>query len=88
MTGLITLLVYNSSFIFTEDNKQFELNTDTFDEFSFEEIKGELEDNVNITNISNEYLRDEEIAPLIISAYRKLQPDKRMTDVSYMLLMG
>ena len=44
MIGLISLEVYNSIFKITEENNKFELHTDTFDEFSFEELKDELED--------------------------------------------
>ena len=42
MIGLTSLEVYKSSFIITEENSKFELYTDTFDEFSFEELKDEL----------------------------------------------
>ena len=39
MLGLIDLEVYNSIFNITKENNKFELYTDTFDEFSFEELK-------------------------------------------------
>ena len=74
--GLITLEVYKSTFNLTEQNNKFQLCTDTLDEFSFEESKGELEDFVKISNISNEQLQDEKKAPFINSAYRKLQTEK------------
>ena len=35
MIGLVDLEVYNSIFNITKENNKFELNTDTFDEFSF-----------------------------------------------------
>ena len=44
MLGLIDLEVYNSVFNITKENNKFELCTDTFDKFSFEELKGELEE--------------------------------------------
>ena len=88
MIGLISLEVNNSTFIITEENNKFQLYIDTFDEFSFERLKGELADNVNNSNISNDHLQDEEMEPLIFSAYRRLQTGRRMTDGYYMLLMG
>ena len=39
MIGLIDLEVYNSIFKITKENNKFELYTDTFDEFSFTELK-------------------------------------------------
>ena len=44
MVGLSNLVVTNSIFNMTEENKKFEVYTDTFDEFSFAEWKVELED--------------------------------------------
>ena len=88
MIGLITLDVYSSIFNITEQIKKFQLYTDTFDEFSFEELKGEIEDIVIISNSSNKHLQDEKKAPVIVSACRKLQTEKRMTDGYYMFLMG
>ena len=58
MLGLISLEVYNSVFDITEKNNKFQLYTDTFDEFSFTELKVELEEILNISNISNEHLLD------------------------------
>ena len=55
MIGLITLDVYSSIFNITEPSEKFQLYTDTFDEFLFEELKGEFEDIVDISNISNNY---------------------------------
>ena len=39
MLGLIDLEVYNSIFNRTEENNKLELYPDTFDEFSFQELK-------------------------------------------------
>ena len=39
MLGLIDLEVYNSIFNITKEKNKFELYTDTFDEFSFTELK-------------------------------------------------
>ena len=68
MIGLINLEVYNSIFNITEENNKFELYTDTFDQFSFTELKDELKEFLDNSNISNEPLRDEEIGPPLISA--------------------
>ena len=43
MIGLIILEVYNFVYNITEKNNKFELYTDNFYEFSFEESKDELE---------------------------------------------
>ena len=55
MIGLTTLEVYNSIFIITEKNNEFELFTDGFDEFSFEELKDKVEGILKIPNISHEH---------------------------------
>ena len=39
MQGLTSLEVYISIFNITEENNKFELYTDTFDEFYFEQLK-------------------------------------------------
>ena len=88
MIGLTSLEVYNSIFILTEHNNKFELHTDTFDEFSFLELKDELEEMLNIPNITDEQLQVETIGPRIISTYRKLETEKRQTDGYNILLMG
>ena len=76
MLGLIDLEVYNSIFNITKEYNKFELYTDTFDEFSFEEIKDELEEILNIPNITDSHLEDETLAPRIAETYRKLRSDK------------
>ena len=76
MLGLIDLEVYNSIFNITKQNNKLELYTDTFDGFSFEELKDELEEILNIPNITNSHLEDEILAPRIDETYRKLRSDK------------
>ena len=76
MLGLIDLEVYNSIFNITKENNKFELYTDTFDEFSFEELKDELEEILNTPNITDDHLEDETLAPRIAETYRKLRLDK------------
>ena len=70
MIGLIDLEVYNSIFNITKENNKVELYTDTFDEFSFEELKDELEEILDIPNITEEHQQHETIAPRIIEAYK------------------
>ena len=75
MLGLIDLEVYNSIFIITKENNKFELYTDSFDEFSFLELKDELEEILNISIITDSHLEDETLAPRIAETYRKLRSD-------------
>ena len=87
MLGLIDLEVYNSIFIITNEKNNFELYTDTFDEFSFEEIKDELEKILNIPNITDSHLEDEALAPRTAETYWKLRSDKSSHDSYITLLM-
>ena len=87
MLGLVDLEVYNSIFIITKENNKFELYTDTFDEFSFEESKDELEEMLNIPNITDSHLEYGTLAPLIVDTYRKLRSDKLSRDGYLVLLM-
>ena len=86
--GLTSLEVYNSIFNKNHINNKFELYTDTFDEFSFPELKDELKEILNISNITDGNLQDEYIGPRIISTYRKVSTEKRQTDDYHMLLIG
>ena len=87
MLGLIDLEVYNSIFNITKQNK-FELYTDTFDEFSFEELKDEFEEILKIPNITDSHLEDETLAPRIAETYRKLRSDESSHDGYIILLLG
>ena len=88
MIGLIDLEVYNYIFNITKENNNFELYTDTFDEFLFEELKDELEEILNIQNITDADLEDETTGPRIIKAHSKLRSDKSSHDGYNILLMG
>ena len=88
MIGLVDLEVYNSIFNITKENNKFELYTDTFDEFSFLELKDELEEILNIPNITDSHLEDETLAPRIAETYRNLRSDKSSHDGYIILLMG
>ena len=80
MIGLISLEVYKSIFNITEENNKFKLYADTFDEFSFTELKDTLEEILNISDITPYHLQHEIIGPRIIEAYQKLQSEKVRTD--------
>ena len=58
MLGLTDLEVYNSIFNITKENKNFELYTDTFDEIGFEELKDELDEILNVPNITDDLLEN------------------------------
>ena len=88
MLGLVDLEVYNSIFIITKGKNKFELHTDTFDEFSFEKIKDEVEEILNIPNITDSQLEDETLAPRIAETYWKLGSDKSSHDGYFILLLG
>ena len=88
MLGLIDLEVYNSIFNITKENTKFELYTDTFDEFSFEELKDEVEEILNIPEITDDHLEDGILAPRIAETYLKLRSDKSSHDGYIILLMG
>ena len=88
MLGLIDLEVYNSIFNITKENNKFELYTDTFDELSFPELKDELEEILNIPEITDDHLEDETLAPRIAETYWKLRSDKTSHDGYIILLTG
>ena len=88
MLGLIDLEVYNSIFNITKENNKFELYTDSFDEFSFEELKDEVEEILKIPEITDDHLEDETLAPRIAETYWKLRSDKTSHDGYTILLKG
>ena len=71
MLGLISLKIYNFIFNKSHENNKFQLYTNAFDEFSFTELKDELEEIFKNSNISHEHLQDKTIRPRIISAFNK-----------------
>ena len=77
-----------SIFSITKGNNKFEFYTNAFDEFSFEELNDEFEENPNIPNITNDHLEDETIRPCINKAYWKLRSEKSSTDGYIILVMG
>ena len=79
--------VYNSIFNINHTNNQFQLYKDIFDEFSFAELKDELEEVPDIPDITSYHLQYETIPPRIIQAYRKLRLEKSSTDGFTIFLM-
>ena len=73
MLRLTSVDVYNSIFNITEENNKFELYTDIFDEFFFEELKDQLEGIPDISDITPYHLQHEKIGPLIIEANKNLR---------------
>ena len=88
MLGLTDLEVHNSLFNINKTNNKFELYTDTFDKFSFEKLKDELEETLMIPNITDDHLEDEITGPRVIKAYWDLRSEKSSTDGYNILLMG
>ena len=80
MIGLTSLEFYNSIFNITEENNKFELYTDNFDEFSFSELKDELEDILFVPDFTLSVLQHEKIGPRIIEAHKELRSEKSSTD--------
>ena len=88
LQGLIDLEVYNSVFIITKENINFELYTAIFDEFPFLELKDELEEILNIPTFTDSHLEHETLVPRIVETYWKLRSDKTSHDGYIILLMG
>ena len=87
MLDLIDLEVYNSIFNITKENNKFDLYTDTFDEFSFEELKDEVGEILNIPEITDDHLEDDILAPRKAETYLMLRSDKSSHDGYIILLM-
>ena len=79
---------YNSIFNITEYIGKFELYTDTFDEFSFDELKEKLGEVPCISDITPSHLQHEIIGPCNIQAYKKLGLEKSSTMGYNTSLMG
>ena len=88
MIRLTSLEVFKSVFIITEKNNKFELYTNTFDEYFFEELKDEPEEIFSISDITPYHLQHEKIGPRITEAFEKLRTEKSSTDGCFTLLMG
>ena len=90
MIGLTDLEVYNSIFNITEENKKFELYKfpdDKIGGVTYEKVKGEIERDLDISDITPEDLQDDIIGPIIIEEYKE-QVTKRMNDEQYMNILA
>ena len=76
MLGLTNLEVYNSIFNITEQINKFELYRDSSNKFEFLELKDELEEILNNSQITPEHLQDEIIEPRLIDEFLKLSHEK------------
>ena len=65
-----------------------ELYTDTFDEFSFEELKDEIEEILNISDITPSHLQHKKLGPPINKAYNNLRSEKSSADAYIILILG
>ena len=88
MLGLVDVEVYNSIFNITEENNKFEIYKNMSDKFGFSELKDEVEEILNISNITTEHLNDEIIGPRNIDAFIKLSNEKKNKDGYMILLLG
>ena len=71
----------------TEHNNKFELYTGTFDNFSVEELKVELEKIPSFSDITPYHLQHEEKSPRLIEADKKRRLGKSSTDGYIILLL-
>ena len=88
MIGLVDLEGHISLYNITKEINKFDLYTDTFDEFSFEELKDELDEILKIPNNTDDLLEDETLGPRIIKSYWELRSEKPSTDGYIILSMG
>ena len=90
MLGLIDLEVYNSIFNITEENNKFELYKFPDEKrggISYTKVRGEIEKDLDIEDITAADLQDDIIAPIIIEEYNE-QVTKRMNDDGYMNILA
>ena len=88
MLWLTSLEFYISVFNITEHKIKFELYTATFDEFSFEELKDEVEEVLITSDILSSHLQHEIVGPRITQTYKKLGAEKSSIDDFIIILMG
>ena len=88
MVRLTDLEVYNSIFNIHTTNNKFDLYTNTFDEFSFEELKDELEEILKTPNITDDNLEDKITAERVIKSHWELRSENSRTDGYILLKMG
>ena len=90
MIGLTDLEVYNSIFNITEENNKFQLckiSDEKAGGVTYEKVIAEIENELNIKDITAEDLQDDIIGPIIIEEYNE-QIAKRMNDEQYMNILA
>ena len=90
MIGLTDLEVYNSIFNITEENNKFELYKFPDEKaggVTYENVRDEIEKDLDIEDITAEDLQDDIIGPIIIEEYEE-QVTKRMNDEQYMNILA
>ena len=88
MIVLTTLEVYLSVFITTKDSNNFEFYTDSFDEFSFADIKEEFKETLGLSDITPTHLQHDLVGPHTHGAYEILGSEKLSTDIYLIIMMG
>ena len=84
--GLTSLELYTAIPNLTEENNKFEFYSDSCDEFSFVEMKVELEETPSISDITPSQVQHEVLGPRIVQAYNKLGSETSSSD-SYLILL-
>ena len=89
MIGLTDLEVYNSIFNITENNKfqLYKFLDEKIGGITYTRVRDEIERDLDISDITDEDLQDDIIAPIIIEEYKK-QVTKRMEDGRYMNILA
>ena len=90
MLGLVDLEVYNSIFNITEQNNKFKLYKypdEKIGGLTYTKVRDEIERDLDISDITDEDLQDDIIAPIINKEYEE-QVTKRMEDGQYMNILG
>ena len=90
MIGLTDLEVYSSIFNITEENNKFEfykIPDEKSGGVTYENVRDEIERDLDISHITAADLQDNIIAPIIIEEYKEQVP-KRMKDEQYMNILA
>ena len=90
MIGLTDLEVYNSIFNITEETNKFDLYKFPDEKaggITYEKVREEIEEDLDIEDITAEDLQDDIIGPIIIEEYEE-QVTKRMNDEQYVNILA
>ena len=90
MLVLIGLEVYNSIFNITKENNKFKLfkfPDEKSGGISYTKVRDEVENDLDISDITAADLQDDIIGPIVIKEYRE-QVTKRMKDDKYMEILA